>query len=70
VVLRHDPLQRRLNHLYRRRREHVKIKVESVDPPVEYLVNLLDVFLEANALAHLEQVVAPHARTELGIVQE
>jgi len=44
--------------------------VESVDPPVEYLVNLLDVVFEANALAHLEQVVAPDARTELRIMQE
>src|ERR1019366_9539683 len=70
VVLWHDPLQRRLDHLYRRRREHVKIKVKSVDPTVEYLVNLLYVFLEANALAHLEQVIAPDARMELGIMQE
>src|SRR5207253_6280779 len=70
MILRHDPLQRRLDHLQRCRREHVKIKVESVNPLVEYLVNLLDVVLEANALAHLEQVVAPDARTELRIVQK
>jgi hypothetical protein len=66
----HDSLQRRLDHLHRRRREHVKVEVESIDPPVEDLVNLLDVFLEANAFAHLEQMVAPDARMELGIMQE
>ena len=70
VVLRHDSLQCRLDHLDRRRRKHVKIKVESLDPPVEYLVNLLDVLLETNALPHLEQVVAPDPRMELGIMQE
>src|SRR5260370_33336096 len=70
MVLRHDPLQRILNRLQRRRREHIKIKVESVNPLVEYLVNLLDIVLEANALPHLEQVVAPDARTELRIMQE
>src|SRR5882762_2262426 len=44
--------------------------MESVDPLVKYLVDLLDVVLEANALAHLDQVVAPHSRTELRIMQE
>jgi hypothetical protein len=57
-------------HLHRRRREHVKVEVESIDPPVEDLVNLLDIVLETNSFAHLEQMVAPDARMELGIMQE
>src|SRR5208337_3618170 len=68
VILGHDPLQRRLDHLDRRRREHVKIKMEPVNPPVQYLVNLIDVLLEANTLAGLDQVVATDPRMEFRIV--
>ena len=59
MILGNDPLQRRLNHLNRRCREHVEIKVESIDSSIENLVNLFDIVFEANALAHLNQIVAP-----------
>ena len=44
--------------------------MKSVDPPVKYLVNLLDIVLEANAFAHLDQIVTPHPRTKLRIMQQ
>src|ERR1700678_925389 len=70
VVLGHNPHQRRLDHFHRRRRNHIKIKVESVNPAVEDLINLLDIFLEANSLARLDQVFTTNARMKFRIVQE
>ena len=68
VVLGHDSFQGRLDNLNWRGRKNVEIKVESVDATVEDLVNLLDVFLQANPLAHFNQISAAHARVIEAVV--
>src|ERR1700690_4158531 len=70
MVPRNNSLERRLDDFHRRGRENIKVEMESVDPPVENFVNLIDVFLQSNALAHFDKVIAMHARAELRIVQQ
>src|SRR5262249_24611144 len=70
VVRRNDVLQRSSNHFHRRSAEHIKIKMIAVDPVLQNLVQLLNVFFQANDLAHLIKMLLAYTAAKFRVVQQ
>src|SRR5262249_2116100 len=68
VIRRHDVLERRLDHLFGRRRDDVKRKVITFDPLAQYFRQQTDVLLEPDTLTGFDQMLFANA-AEFGIVQ-
>src|SRR5579872_3624788 len=56
--------------LDRRRRQHEKIELMSIDTGLEEMVEQFNVALQTNALSHFAQVIFSHLRTKLRIMQQ
>src|SRR4030095_8528219 len=69
VIRRDDAFERRLNHLFRRRRDDVKRKVITFDPLAQYFRQQTDVLLEPDTLTSFDQMLFANA-AEFGIVQQ
>jgi len=70
VVRGHDALQGGAHHLHRRRRDHVKVEVVAVHLAGQKAIEKSNVRLQAHAAADFVQILPPHPRAELGVVQQ
>ena len=70
MVFGNNAFQRRLDNFHRRRRKHVKIKVEAWNSVVKNLIKQRNIFFEPDALADFVQVFFAHPSLELRIVQQ
>src|SRR5262245_14629266 len=69
VIGRYDVFERRLDHLFRRRRDNVKRKVITFDPLAQYFRQQPDVLLEPDSLTGFDQMLFANA-TEFGVMQQ
>src|SRR5262245_5859708 len=69
VVRRYDVFQRRLDHLFRRRRNDEKRKVITFDSIAQYFRQQMDVLLEPDSLTGFDQMLFANA-AEFGVVQQ
>src|SRR5262245_54717714 len=69
VIGRHDVFERRLDHLFGRRRDDVKRKVMAFDPVTQYFRQQTDVLLEPDSFPGFEQMLLANP-AEFGIVQQ
>lgn len=70
VVARNNSFKRRFNHFNRGGRQHIKIKVVTVDAFIQDFVKQCDILLQADTLAHLVQMLFTHTGLELRVVQK
>src|SRR5262245_35942813 len=69
VIRRHDVFERRLDHLFWRRRDDVKRKLITFDSVVQYFGQQSDVLFEPDSLTGFDQMLFADA-TEFGVVQQ
>ena len=70
VIFGNDAFEGRVNHFFRGCRQHIEIKMMTIDSTFENLIEQLDVFLEPDLFSDFEQVLLANFRVEFRIVQQ